>query len=151
MSLSGEGMMQDEIDRCKQVWGETLRFFGQPRPITRSEEEMIGRAIQAEGEEIVRMALLGARFEPVIEHFNPALHVDLARILLKDREGKPRIQRFVGLGAQYLAREAKRKENEARMRAPAHVSMAAAPDLTPDPEGMAKIREIVSRIGRGST
>lgn len=134
-------MTKEEVDRCKQMWLETLKFFGQERPILRIEEEMIARAIQKESVEAVLLALFGARYEPRSERFDPASHVDLARVLTPDFSGKPRIQKFVGYGSR--ARASMDRENQARE------SREALPqDLTPSEEGIAKVRDILSRVSR---
>lgn len=133
----------EDIEACKQEWLGTLAHFEQPREtLLPAEELQIARAIQQNGAEAVETALYGARFEPCHEGFNPRDHVNITRILSKDREGNPRIQKFLGFGTQARVKEAARKEREAEMKR--QREEPDIPDDTPaDPE---RVKEIMKQV-----
>ena len=91
------------LEAC-ETWEKTLTYFKQPRVITIRERMTIERAILREGVGPVLHALLGARFEPKNESFDPADHVSLDRVLLHKN-----FLRFVGLGARQEARAQRRE------------------------------------------
>lgn len=96
-----EGLTSETIAKCKTTWLATLKAMGSTRTsIAPSEEQMIARAIQIHGFEWVELALFGARFEPATESFNPREYIDITRILLNDKQGKPRIQKFIEFGVK---------------------------------------------------
>jgi hypothetical protein len=115
LDQAGQGILPETLSALKQTWLETLKAMGSERErLTASEELLIAQAITLHRQPIedVDLALYGARHEPGFEGFNPKVRKDLARILTPDKEGRPRIQKFVEYGASGRARE--RAENEKR-------------------------------------
>lgn len=96
----------DLVKACCNTWRETLAAFKQERGLTQCEEIEIARAIQKNGAEFVDLALYGARHEPSVNNWHAKDHVDITRVLLPDRDGKERIQKFVGYGAKHRQAEA---------------------------------------------
>lgn len=131
----------DSIAKCKATWLETLKVMGSPRMfLTPGEEQLIARSIQANGLEAVELALFGARAEPVTQDFDPKAYIDITRILLADKQNKPRIQKFVEFGAKARARDqvvvAKQETKEAEK----------AEEYCPPPE---EFRALLAKAGIG--
>jgi hypothetical protein len=99
---------------CVTEWLATLKHFKTPRNLIANEDISIGRKIQADCAENVRLALIGARYEPARDNFDPGKCLSLDRVL-----GPKQYAKNVNRGIQA---EQKRKEREA-VRLP-----------TPDPE-----------------
>jgi hypothetical protein len=100
---------------CCETWEKTLDHLGAPRKCLAVEQTMIARAIREHGAEAVDLALYGAAFEPSVDTWHPKDHLDLARVLTKDKEGKPRIQRFVGFAVKERAKsQTKAVQEEAK-------------------------------------
>lgn len=104
------------VEACKRTWLETVGILGQPRKngnLSPGEDRMIWTAIEINGAELVDLALYGARYEPAREGFNPRENVDIGRVLTKDRDGKERIQKFIGYGSGARAKAEERAIREA--------------------------------------
>lgn len=128
---------------CKSMWLDTMHALGSPRDsVTSAEETLITRAIQKHGSDTVYEALLGARFEKAFEGFNPRENVDITRILLADKTGRERIQKFVELGARGKV-AAKREQDKLQKK---RVEEEAERNTPEDPE---RVREILARAGFG--
>lgn len=83
------------VEECVTVWAETLKRFKAQRPILPGEKAAIGRAIQGNDTQAVKLALYGARYEQGSDRFNPAQHLSVHRVL------DPRnFARFASIGAQ---------------------------------------------------
>lgn len=97
--LAGKLVMTfgEQVAKACGEFGRTLAHFGQPRGLLEAEKFAIGRAIQVHGFEAVLMALIGARFEPKSDRFDPADWVNLDRYLMAKN-----FKRFVGLGAKQV-------------------------------------------------
>jgi hypothetical protein len=108
-----------DVARCKATWKETLLRFEIDRNLSPAEELEIVRAIQRNGADFVELALYGARYEKAVEGFKPAEHVAIARILLPDREGRLRIDKFANLGAAARKRLAAQKAKPGAATTPA--------------------------------
>lgn len=93
------------IEECVAVWSKTLERFNAQRPILPAEKAAIGRAIQANESEPVKLALYGARFETGSESFNPAQHLSVHRVL-----DSKNFARFASIGAQEKRKREKPKE-----------------------------------------
>lgn len=133
----------EDVAECKKTWLETIQAMGSPRNfVMASEEQLIVRAIQQHGVEPVSLALFGARFEPVIEHFDPRAHIDICRILLNDKLGKPRIQKFVEYGARGKAKLKAEQEKAEKRQAE-----EAVEEGVPPPE---EVRKLLASHGFGS-
>lgn len=91
-----DNTLAQQIESLVEIYRETLRHFGQRRTLLETEKLAIGRAIQqyksAKG---VELALIGARYEPRSEKFNPADWVDLNRYL-----DPKNFKRFMGYGVK---------------------------------------------------
>lgn len=99
------------VQRCSQLWLETLKHFKQERKLLPTESLSIAQAIQRYGVEAVELALLGIRFEKGSKDYDPSQHVYLARIFRPDR-----FERFVGLGAQEINRKTERLREVEELR-----------------------------------
>lgn len=105
--------LKEAIEDCVLAWKQTLEKFGHKRPVAEDERQMIGRYIQRKGAENVRLALIGARYEPKTETFDPKKYVSLDRIFLKRKDGKDPFLVFVNWGD-----EAERKREASKRPAP---------------------------------
>lgn len=93
-----------EIAYCEQVWKATLKHFGIERQLLEPEIFDIARAVQRHGVKTVELALLGARFEPAHEGFQPKDYVSLDRIFKPSRkDGKLKLTDFCNWGAKVKA------------------------------------------------
>jgi hypothetical protein len=119
---------------CGKTWLETCAKMGQPRDnLLRIEEDLIARAIQENGAEAVDTALFGARHEPAYEGWEPRDHVDITRVLTKDKEGRPRIQKFLGYGTaarQKTEKKASGEDLNARARAALPCAFCGLPEAS---------------------
>jgi hypothetical protein len=88
------GLKEDVIE-CIDAWRDVLRKFGADRPIMETEKLSIARMIQQHGKEFVILSLLGAKYEPASEGFNPARFLSLKRIF-----DPTKFERFVTLGSR---------------------------------------------------
>ncbi len=88
-----------QIERCCQVWMETLRHFKQERKLLAAEKLKLGQALQRYDLESVELALIGMRHEKGSKDYDPSQHVYLDRVFRPDR-----FARFVGLGAAEMNR-----------------------------------------------
>lgn len=131
------------VAECRQTWLEALAAFGQPRETLLAAEELaIARAIMENGADTVQLALYGARFEPEHEGWKPKDHVDLMRVLTSDKQGRPRIQKFVGYGTQSRVKEAARKEREAEMK-----RQREEPDIPDDtPADPGRVKDFMNQV-----
>lgn len=130
-----DGLTPETILKCKKTWLESIKAMGSSRvSCAPSEEQMIARAIQIHGAEWVELALFGARFEPATESFNPREYIDITRILLNDKQGKPRIQKFIEFGVK--GQEALRREEVKAER----VAPVRGRYVEPSPEVRAMLR-----------
>lgn len=77
------------------TWKETLQHYGIKREPFPGEDILLIRKADQVGDENVRLALVGARYEQRTENFDPAKNVRLNRIL-----DPPKFDKFVGLGIQ---------------------------------------------------
>lgn len=107
----------DSIRELKEIWIESKRVLGAANlRITAQEERLIAQSVRQNGVEDTRLALLGARWEPSNEKFDPKAHVDLFRVLMPDKDGRPRIQKFAEYGAKGMQRaqaeSAKREQRD---------------------------------------
>lgn len=136
------------IEACKQTWRETLKHFGQKRNLTMDEERLIGKAIQDnKSVEIVDIALFGARHESSHEGWHPKDHVDIARILTKSKDGKPRIQKFYGYGIAEKEKQAAREVRKNELDRTRGVEPSAVSEqTTANPE---RARAITEQIRKG--
>lgn len=98
-----------EIERCKELWRQTLRYFRGGRTLLQPEEERIARATRRWGPKAVSFALIGARHEPKgKDGFDPSKNVSLSRVLpgvmsgdrSKAEEDQKKFERFLHLGVQ---------------------------------------------------
>lgn len=98
-------LASEQVRACRTTWLETLAHFKQPRAFLLPPEELaIARAIQENGAEATDLALYGARHEPAHEGWDPRAHVDINRVLGRTKDGKARIQKFVGFGVAARAK-----------------------------------------------
>ncbi len=114
--ISPMNNLAEQIERCSQVWLETLKFFKQERKILAIEKLRLGQALQRYDLESVELALIGLRYEKGNKDYDPAQHVYLDRVFRPDR-----FARFVGLGATEMNRrvkEAVEKTSKALPEAP---------------------------------
>lgn len=86
-----------ELESLYETWLATLDHFKSGRKnILAYEQEQLVRAVQRVGSATaVRFALIGARFEPKDERFDPSKFLKVARIVDKDN-----FDRFMNLGIQ---------------------------------------------------
>lgn len=86
-----------DLEGCYQAWLDTLSHFKAGRRNLLAEEQtQIVRAVQRCGSDsAVKFALIGARYEPKTEKFDPAHFLKLSRIL-----GPEHFNRFINLGIQ---------------------------------------------------
>lgn len=139
---AAEKVTADGILECKKAWLDTIQAMGSPRTfVMAQEEQLIARAIQVHGREAVALALFGAQFEPVIEHFDPRAHIDITRILLNDKQGKPRIQKFVEYGVRGKAKQKAEQEKAEKRQAEEKVE-----EGVPPPE---EVRKLLASFGFG--
>lgn len=106
----------EDVERCKESWRQTLRHFGGARTLLPTEELLIGRSARHWGAKAVALAMLGARFEakdPEPGGFDPSKNVMLSRILTLDlptQDGREKkFERFLHLGVQAVL------ENKAKL------------------------------------
>lgn len=99
-------LASDHVRACGETWFGTLAHFKQPRTFLLPPEALaIARSIQENGAEATDLALYGARHEPAHEGWDPRAHVDITRVLCRDKDGKHRIQKFVGFGVAARAKK----------------------------------------------
>jgi len=87
-----------------------LKKHGATRPCFPFEEGKISRALETYGAEAVRLAFMGAIYEPSSKEFNPANYLSLIRIFAPDK-----IERFINLGARAEEKIRIRKENQVKL------------------------------------
>jgi len=99
-------VLRSDINKCKQLWQQSLAKWGAPRPIL-NDEVGIAQAIQLHGAQAVMMALVGSKYEPATDSFNPGQHLSLVRVF------DPRkIEKFINLGAAAIEKKRKEKAKE---------------------------------------
>lgn len=86
---------RDQLDQLLGVWIETLRFHKKSRGVVGGEDKTLLIQMRAHGFETVKLALIGARYEPAHDGFDPRKYVDLGRIFGKDKNGSPRLPKYV--------------------------------------------------------
>lgn len=93
------------LDKCEEDWLGTLAHFKIPRTtgLTYQEKVSISLGIKEYGLSQVRYALVGMRFEPKTEKFDPANHVTIFRVF-----DVKNFDKFTNLAAK------KRAENQAK-------------------------------------
>lgn len=123
---------------CVATWEGTLRHFGINRTVSDWENTQIIRAALKYGEDMVELALFGARFEKKTEKFDPKDYLSLARILEKDRQGVARIDLYANAGARQRANA----QSEAGQRA------AASETLSVERTDPKRVREIIANAFR---
>lgn len=90
--------MDKELEHYQEVedaWKQTLEHFHIDRPILSFEKIKIARLIKLYGWKATMYALVGYRFEPKTQNFDPSKHVGLSRV-----EQPHLFERFVNLAAQ---------------------------------------------------
>lgn len=103
--------LKDEVKECAEMWHDVLKKYDADRNLMPMEDAQIARAIQLHGAEFVKLAFLGAKYEPSSADYKPSRYMTLMRVL-----DSRKIQFFVNLGAQAqnklkaLAEEQKRRE-----------------------------------------
>lgn len=108
-------MDREEVEECKAAWIACLRKYGAERPLMPNEDVQIARAIRKYGAEFVKLAILGAQYEPESKDFKPSRYLRLTRILRDDESElrhKTGFQYFVNLGAQARNKIKAREEEE---------------------------------------
>ncbi len=135
---TGKDLTASAMIKCRNTWLESIAEMGSPRTsLTMTEENTIARAIQIHGSDTVDLALFGARKEETVKDFVPSKNIDVTRILLPDHRGKPRIQKFVELGARGRA-----KKETVRLREESKVVVIE--DAKQDP---VRFRDLMSKLG----
>lgn len=105
---NGESVSHEQIEKCVEVWLDTLHALGSPRDkILAHEGPLIFHGIKQCGFVQAAHALYGMRFEPRSSTFDPAKRIDIARAFKSHLHGG-----FVDLA---LAHKAKEKEKQDRL------------------------------------
>lgn len=100
-AVSGSTVTKEEIEAGKEVWRETLKAFQVRKNLSPQDESQIARAIGEYGLEYTKLALLGARFEPKTENYDPRKYVSITRVLFgRNKQGIPHHEKLSNLGAQ---------------------------------------------------
>lgn len=115
-----------------ESWKNTLKHFGINRGLMLVEHTLIGRLVQMHGVDPVNLALIGAKYDPAFDGYDPRKNVSLTRL-----EDRKTFQKFVNLGAQN-----KPQKNSSEIRRDKEKEMDEI--IMPDPK---RVRELLQAAG----
>jgi hypothetical protein len=87
-----------EIKELVEVWSDTLKAYNILKD-PRIDEMAIFNLVRLHGHEMTKAALIGVRFEPKTQNFDPSRYVRISRLMKADMFDK-----FLNLGLQYQSK-----------------------------------------------